>query len=146
MLTSRHSSSRKGQALVESALVLLTYLSMLIFILDMGRFLAAQQYLTERARSGARYAATNTWDSAAIANYICYNDPTPREGSPAGLFGLAPSMIAATHAGTAGTWDYRVVVTIQNYPMFLLTPFIAGKYAAPPITVTTPVGAAGAVN
>jgi hypothetical protein len=137
---------QRGQTLIESSLVLLTYLSMLIFVMDMGRFLATQQYISDRVRNGARWASVNTWDPTAIANYVCYNDPAPRDGSPAGLFGLAPSMVSVTQAGTAGGWDHRVVVTVQNYPRFLLVPFISGKYAAPPISVSAPMASAGVTN
>jgi len=146
LITRKSRCGRKGQALIESALVLITYFSMLIFIMDMGRLLVTQQFLADRARSGARWAALNTWDPTAVANMVCYNSATAPNGSSTGLFGLTPNMVAATQAGTAGNWDARVVVTIQNYPMFMLIPYISGKYAAPSITVAVPVGAAGAVN
>lgn len=146
MLKEKSKAGRRGQALIESALVLIAYFSMLIFILDMGRLLVTQQFLSDRARSGARWAALNTWDPTAVANMVCYNTATAPEGSSTGLFGLTPSMVAASRSGTSGNWDYRVIVTIQNYPMFMLIPYISGKYVAPPITVAVPVGAAGAVD
>ncbi len=48
--------------MVEAALVLITLLSMILFILDMGRILLLQQFITERAREGARYAVVNNWN------------------------------------------------------------------------------------
>jgi len=138
---------RRGQALLESALVLVTYFSMVIFILDMGRMLMTQQFLVDRARNAARWASLNNWDPNAVANVVCFNDPSMPAGSNGkGMFGLTPSMVNATKAGTPGAWDERVSVTISNYPMLTMIPFMAGNYTAAPVTVTVPVGSGGATN
>ncbi len=121
---------------------------MLIFILDMGRVLFLQQYLSERARFGARWASVNVWNPATVANIVCYDAPTAPNGdtSSKGVFGLSPSMVTASREGTAGTWDDRVVVRIGNYPLTVLVPFIAGQYIAAPVSVTLPMGSGGASN
>ena len=62
--------------MVESALILLTLVSMILFILDMGRILMMQQYLTERARATVRKAVVNNWDAAATKNYLVYGSTT----------------------------------------------------------------------
>ena len=45
---------RKGQALVETSLVLIALLLTIVAIIDFGRFLFLEQALTDRARAGAR--------------------------------------------------------------------------------------------
>src|SRR5207247_7845746 len=69
--------TQHGQAMLESALVLLLLLVVLIGIVDMGQFLYFHQSLTERARAAARYGAVNTYSSPglAIQNVAIYNNP-----------------------------------------------------------------------
>ncbi len=43
---------QRGAALVETALVFTAALSMIVFIVDMGRILLTQQYISERAQVG----------------------------------------------------------------------------------------------
>ena len=66
----RRTKNQRGSSMVEGALVLLTMLAMIIFILDMGRILLIQQYITERARTTVRAAVVNNWDSTKTANYL----------------------------------------------------------------------------
>jgi hypothetical protein len=54
--------SQKGAAIVETALVLITMVSMIFFVLDMGRMLLTQQFIAERARVTARMAAVKQLD------------------------------------------------------------------------------------
>lgn len=60
---------QRGAALVETALVFTTALSMILFIVDMGRILLTQQFISERARVGVRNAVVNNWNATAVANY-----------------------------------------------------------------------------
>jgi Flp pilus assembly protein TadG len=66
-------SHQRGQAMVESALILLSLLMMILFILDMGRVLFLQQFITERARATARAASVNNWDEWKVRGY--YSGP-----------------------------------------------------------------------
>jgi len=69
--------------MLETALVLLTLLGMIIFIMDMGRILLMQQFLSERVRATARRAVVNNWDAIATKNYLVYNSTTaPTGGGP----------------------------------------------------------------
>jgi Flp pilus assembly protein TadG len=105
---------QKGQALVETSLVIITLLLMLIGIMDFGQFLFYQQALTDRARVGARYAVTNTCcsssDITAIKNMVVSNDPT---GNSSTLFGLQPSYVSVTPTPAAGV-PAQVKVTIST--------------------------------
>jgi Flp pilus assembly protein TadG len=53
----RRNKKQKGSSMLETALVLLTLLAMIIFIMDMGRILLMQQFLSERVplRSETRW-------------------------------------------------------------------------------------------
>jgi hypothetical protein len=57
----RRKNGQRGSGLVETALVLLSMMAMVIFIMDMGRILLVQQYTSERARVTVRNAVVNNW-------------------------------------------------------------------------------------
>ena len=126
---------RKGQTLLESSLVLTTLLLMLIGIVDFGQFLFFHQVLTDRARAGARYAAVNPYDAAAIQNIVIYNSTTAPDGNPAGLFGLTTSNVTVTPTPSTGTPDY-VQVKISGFPIHLISPFLSKSYTPRSIIVT----------
>jgi Flp pilus assembly protein TadG len=133
-------NNQTGQALVESAFVLMIFLVMFIGIVDFGQFLYFHQSLSERARAAARYAAvhgTNTTvDTTAISNYAVYNDPA---GTANGATALLPC-IASSCTGNDGTAvqatvtatlsnartdDARVIVSINDYPYNFFSPFMS---------------------
>jgi Flp pilus assembly protein TadG len=121
--------NQRGQAMVESALIMLIFIPMLIGIMDFAQFLYFHQSLSERVRAAARYGAVHTYtDGSDIANVAIYNDAT---GTANGATAVLPYLTAtpgqngtvtATLTG-AGTDDARIRVTITNYPYnFLLLP------------------------
>jgi Flp pilus assembly protein TadG len=122
--------NQRGQAFVESGLIMLIFLPVLIGIMDFGQFLYLHLSLTERTRAAAHYGAITTYtDGSDIANVAIYNDPA---GSANGATALLPNLQTAdsTKNGyvsatltSAGTDDARIRVTITNYPYsFLLMP------------------------
>jgi Flp pilus assembly protein TadG len=127
-MKSRH--NQRGQALVESGLVMLLFLPVLIGIMDFGQFLYLHLTLTERTRAAAHYGAITTFtDGSDIANVAIYNDPA---GAANGAIPLLPNLqttdagkdgyVAATLTST-GTDDARIRVTITSYPYnFLIMP------------------------
>lgn len=144
----RAQRGQKGSAMVEGALILLTLLTMIIFILDMGRMLLMQQFITERARETVRAAVVNNWTAANVQNYLCYNSTSAPGGvqTTPGLMGLLPSQVAYSAVGTAGSADYRLKVVVSGVPMLTWIPFMAGQYTAAPITATMPAQSLGATN
>jgi len=122
--------NQRGQAFVESGLIMLIFLPVLIGIMDFGQFLYLHLSLTERTRAAAHYGAITTYtDGSDIANVAIYNDPA---GSANGATPLLPNL-QATDSGkdgyvtasltSAGTEDARIRVTITNYPYnFLMLP------------------------
>jgi hypothetical protein len=135
---------RTGSTLVESSVVLLLFLVILVGVLDAGQLLFFHQFLTERVRSGARYAVVHSYDAAAIANVVAYADPAPAPGT-SGLFGLTPAMVQVNHYD-AGTLSDRVAVKITGYQMRFLSPWLAGVFTAGPFQAVAPLESAGAAQ
>ncbi len=137
---------QRGDSMIETALVLLTLLGMIIFIMDMGRILLMQQFITERARETVRSAVVNSWTAAQAQNFLVYNSTTAPTGGGSGYLGLTTSEVSYSTVGTSGAADYRMQVTVSNVPAFLWIPYIAGKYTLPPITATMVTQSMGSTN
>ena len=135
---------RRGSTLVESSVVLLLFLVILIGVLDAGQILFFHQFLTERVRTGARYAVVHAYNSTAIANVVAYSDPAPAPGT-SGLFGLTAAMVQVNHYD-AGTSADRVTVKITGYQMRFLSPWLAGVFSPGPFQAVAPVESAGAAQ
>jgi len=138
--------NRKGAALVESALVLIALVSMIIFVMEFGRILLLQQYITQRAAMTARKGAVSNWTSAMAANYLCFENTTAPNGATAGFLGLKPSQVTYQLLGMAGKPDYRVQVKVTGVPVLTVVPGMAGTYTLAPVTATAPAQSLGAAN
>jgi Flp pilus assembly protein TadG len=138
--------SQKGGSLVETVLVILTVISMIVFIFDMGRILLIEQYISERARVAARKAAVNNWNSTTVANFLCYDQTTAPSGDRAGYLGLLPTQVSYRTLGTPGTSEHRVQVKVSGVPVLTFIPTIAGQYTLPPIVATAAAQSLGATN
>ncbi len=121
---------RRGQSLIESALILVGAISTIIAILDFSQLLFTHQLLVERTRAALRWGMINKWDGTGdkIASMVLYGKPTG--GTGAGALGLTRSNVRVTL--TPGTVDNpndaRLTVAIVNYDYRFFTPFIAGKF------------------
>ena len=142
---------RKGQALIETSLVIIALLVTIVGIMDFGQFLFFYQSLSDRARAGARYAIANTCcsssDITAIRNIVAYNTATAPAGDPAptGLFGLLPSYVTVTPTPGGGT-PSLVEVKIDGFPISFLSPFMTKAVTYPTIRVVRQAEALGATN
>jgi len=125
---------------VEASLVFLAFTVMLIGMFDFGQFLFIHQALVERARFAARWGAIHDpTDSASITNMVLFKQAdAPAPGTPS-YFHLAASNVSVTSPGT-GTDNYYLHVKIAGYSYTVLSPYIAGTYTGPPITVSVPLG------
>ena len=139
----RRSTRQKGSAIVEAALVITPTLAIFLFILQMGIMLARQEYYTERARAGARYAATAAYNTSTIKNVVCYGSTTPPTGATTGLFGLSPSMVTVSRSGTAGAWSDLIKVTISGHSAVAFVPWLARTIPGKTIVVTIPAQSLG---
>jgi hypothetical protein len=138
--------SRKGQAMVEAALVLLVLLVMLIGIIDFAQFFFFHQSLTARVQAGTRYAIVHSYDSNQIKNFLLYNSPTAPDGRPAGLLGLTSSQITVNRLDAGDPVNDRIEIIVQNYPMTIFSPLIARSYQHRPFRVVRSAEGMGAVN
>lgn len=146
---SARTKRQRGQAFVETALILTTAISMILFIVDMGRILLWQQFIAERARVGARNAVVNSWDSTAVKNYVVYGNttaPDSQNGTPAGYLGLLPSQVTLTKVADSGIGDGRYQVKVSGVPIVTWIPYMSGQYTLPAVTATMPVQSQGATN
>ncbi len=146
MRTAKSQRRERGSALIEGALILVVFLSMLIGVVDFGQFLFIHQTLTERARQATRYGIVNDpTDATSIQNVVLYGQPSggtvPAQASNTdqGIFNLQRSNVIVSTTGSA-TQDYRLSVLIQNYPYVIYSPGISGTYNGPNILVTLPLG------
>lgn len=94
---------QKGQALVETALVMPVVLAMVLGIFGFGRLFNAQLVITNASREGARLGALGQGDDeirGAVSKYL----------SAAGL--SSPQLaVAIAHPGTGSTREVSVAVT-----------------------------------
>jgi hypothetical protein len=119
---------------------------MILFIMDMGRILLIQQFITERARAAVRGAVVNNWDATATQNYLVYNSTTAPNGGGAGFLGLQTSNVTYQKLGTSGTPDYMIQVKVSGIQAITWIPYISKAYTLAPITFALPVQSLGATN
>ena len=117
---------RRGQALIESALILLSFLAILIGAFDFGQVLFFHQFLVERTRAGVRWGAVHAFDQTAIKNMIRYNQPTQPDGAQPFL-GLSDSNITVT-VFDSGAPTERIQVAIVDYQYHFFSPWIAKTF------------------
>ena len=116
---------QRGQAFIESALIMLIFVPVLVGIADFGQVIYFHASLTERARAAARYGAVHTYtDGSAIKNVAVYNDPSPATGTAGLVPYLTTSLVTAT-LDVANTDSARITVTITNYPFNFISGFMS---------------------
>src|SRR5258708_3326662 len=97
----RSERKQRGQATVESALVLLVFLPLLIGILDVGQVFYFHQPLGDGVRAAARYGAAHAYtDGSETVNVAIYNDPA---GATNGATALLPYLTSAAGANGSVT-------------------------------------------
>src|SRR5262245_34304999 len=112
----RRQKQSRGSVIIEAGLTLVIFAFMLTGIFDFAQFLFIHQALVDRARSATRWGAlTNPTATTSIQNMVLYNQTTAPAGATNGIFGLTSDMVSVSTADS-GTDDYRLIVTIFNYP------------------------------
>lgn len=129
---------QRGQALVESVLSLLVFITMMVGVLDLGQMIYFRQSLAERTRAAARYGSVSPAQTTAIRNIAVYGTANPSLTAAPVLPGLTPSMVSIETFGV-GTPNPRITISISGYPINFVTPGIAGVVHARPITMTYPI-------
>jgi hypothetical protein len=149
--TSRKGSrrrSQRGASFIEGSFVLLITISLIVFMMDIGRFLLTQQYISEKARTAARLAVVNNWHDTEIQNYFCYGSTTAPAGNPTppGLMGLTTSNVAPVWKGTAGSPDRRLQITVSGLRIFTWVPMMSNTLSTIPVIATAASQSLGAAN
>src|SRR5258708_34190717 len=102
----------KGQSLVESALVLASFMALLLGMTGVSEMLFARQILADRAHVAARWGALNAYDPQAIRNMVLFGTNTPT-GDASPILGFKPVRVVIANPGCPGA-NCRVPVEIQN--------------------------------
>jgi Flp pilus assembly protein TadG len=131
---------RTGSTLVESAIVAALFLTILLAIVDVAQALFFHQFLTDRVRAGARYAAVHTWAPQEVRNVVAFNTPTPESGAH-GLFGLTPGMVEVNRYNAAGR--QRVEVKVSTFGIRFISPWLGGTLTPWPFRAVMPVESGG---
>ena len=124
----------RGSAMVESALVLLTFFVLLIGTVDFGQVIYFHQSLVERARTAVRYGVTNPTNTAGIQNMAVYNTVTVT-GTPAAVLPNLTTAMVNVQNPDINTSSARLVVTISGYPINFLSPYITRSFSNLAVTV-----------
>lgn len=122
MLTRRR-RTRRGQALVETAMVLPFMILLVMGVIDIGRLLFAHVALQEATQEGALYGAFHPTNSSAIRNRV-------RNSSNAQWVTGATVEVCQIVSPSPG----RVKVT-STYAMQLLTPVIPNILGTGTVTI-----------
>jgi Flp pilus assembly protein TadG len=108
-----HRRSERGQSLVETALILIAFMSLLLAMTAIGEKLFVKQELAQRAHDAARWGALNRYDADAIRNLVRYGTTAP--ATDAGAFdSLKPTDVVVTNPGCPGP-DCRIRVAIPAH-------------------------------
>ena len=109
----RRGHRSKGQSLVESALVLGSFMALLLGMTGVSEMLFVRQILTDRMHVAARWGALNAYDPQAIRNMVLFGTVTPAsDASP--LMGLTPESVVVDNPGCPGA-ACRVSVGIPGH-------------------------------
>jgi hypothetical protein len=137
--------SRNGQSLVEAALALLVFMSLLLGVLDVGQVLFAHQSLVERVREATRWGSLHTeGGSERVVNFVLYGQPDAPSMSTAGFLGLTEDNVRAEYRSPTELRpdDDVLHVEIVNYESHLFSPWFATALISPrPVSMTAPVAA-----
>jgi Flp pilus assembly protein TadG len=134
--------------MIEAAFIFIVFFSMLIGTFDFGQFLFVHQALVERARMAARWGAVNDGTTDQITNMVLYSQSTD-PGNTTGYFNLNSGEITVTKTTDSiclvqdvtvfPTLYKRLTVKIHDYSYVMLSPYSAGSYNGPNITIAAPI-------
>lgn len=140
--------SERGQTLIEGALALTVFFSLLFGVIDCGLVLVRHQSLVERVRSAVRWGVVRPWDGSGeqIANLILYDQPTEPRGATrdatGGYLGLTRENVQVRYqpASPARPEDEILSVSIVNFRYRFLSPWITQVFVNPrPVLISAPM-------
>jgi TadE-like protein len=140
----RDSRSERGQTLIEGALALMVFFSLLFGVIDCGLVLVRHQSLVERVRSAVRWGVVRPWDGSGeqIANLILYDQPTAPAGATGSYLGLTRDNVQVRYQPASPTRpdDEMLSVSIVNFHYQFLSPWITQIFINPrPVLISAPM-------
>lgn len=133
---------RRGQSLVEGALVMLVFFGLLLAVLDCGQVLFAHQSLVERVREATRWGSLHPeGGESRIVNFVLYGQPD-QGGASSGFLGMTADNVKVEYRKPSKRRpdDHVLHVEIVNYESHLFTPWFATAFVSPrPVSMTAPV-------
>ena len=139
----RRTGSQRGQTLIEGALALLVFFSLMFGVIDCGLMLVRHQALVERVRSAVRWGVVRPWDGNGeqIANLILY-EQTKSSSASTGYLGLTRENVQVRYqpASPSRPDDEVLSVAIVNFHYQFLSPWITEIFVNPrPVLITAPM-------
>jgi len=140
----RRTGSQRGQTLIEGALALLVFFSLMFGVIDCGLMLVRHQALVERVRSAVRWGVVRPWDGTGeqIANLILYEQTKEPSSASAGYLGLTRENVQVRYqpASPSRPDDEVLSVAIVNFHYQFLSPWITQIFVNPrPVSITAPM-------
>lgn len=126
---------QKGSAMVESALIILLFLTMMFGAIDFAHIMFLQQALYERTRGAVRTGVAKQYTADQIKNLILYNDPTAPTTPSNGYMDLTSSDVSVSFADS-GYSSQRVTVTVQRLTVPTVSFLLPASIVTPNIVMT----------
>lgn len=143
MLRIKNRDNERGSTLVEFAIGITIFATVMFAVLEFGRALWVHNALADAARRGARYAVVHSaGDVAQVKNVVVYGDPAG--GSQPMLENLSGANVDVTYNGF-GLNDGTVTVKITNYQFQFVIPIIGTTITMPSYQTTLSGESAGLV-
>jgi hypothetical protein len=111
---------RRGQSLVESALILTAFMGLLLGMAGVGELLFVRQTLGDRVRIAARWGALNSYDPGVIRHIVLFGSPSASQHD-APTFGLTTAAVEVSNPGCPGP-ECRVRVAIPEHGIGTVEP------------------------
>lgn len=127
--SNRKSEKEKGATAVEFALIVALFLTILLGILEFGRFLFYMNTAAEATRWGARCAVVSSINDSRIGNGMIQKLP---------LLTSSNIILNYTPSGCSDSTCRLVTVNIQGVNVDTYIPFLPVTFTLPPFSTTLP--------
>ena len=140
--------NERGAAVVELAITMLVFLSMIFGMIEFGRLYWTHNALKDAARRGARHAIVRKEDSAsidAVKKAVVYGDPNANPNSAKPIINdLTMNNVAVAYKNFNGLkLSAQATVSIINYKFKMAVPLIGATVNMPSYRTTLPGESAG---
>jgi Flp pilus assembly protein TadG len=136
-------NDQRGATLVEFAIGVTVFLTVMFAVLEFGRALWVHNALTDATRRGARYAVIHTAaDAASVKNVVVYGDPAG--GTKPLVINLTTSNVTVAYSNF-GLEGGTASVSITDYQFQFVLPLVGTTIQMPNYTTTLTGECAGLI-